>query len=132
MAMKQMMLNALTTPNTIENYGGWSSLLVPRKVNPLGAGVILGGMTAVNVAKEGLKLYNVATTGKVHYQGGPARMTSNFTSGAVEAMNRVSQGDYQAFSEMASAVMTPNSLGGKIETYGVTPKFVSAIYGMGG
>ncbi len=139
--MAKKVLGAVTSPNTIENGGGLSSLLVPVKANALGVGLVVGGMTAVNLGKAGLGLHNQAALGRVTWQGTAARMTSNYerngmlkmTSGATAAMLKEAQsGNYQLVSEMVESTLGGRSIPGAIETYGVTPKFVSALYGMGG
>ncbi len=139
--MAKKVLGAMTTANTIEKGGGLSSLLVPVKANALGAGVVLGGMTAINFVKEGTKLHNQATMGKVRWQGVAARMTSNYerngglkmTSGATAAMARAAHsGNSQLAYEMVEQTLKGPDIGGSLEMYGVTPKFVSSLYGMGG
>ena len=130
MAMVKKVFNALTEPNTIDKGGGLSSLLVPRKVNALGTALALGGMTIFSTGKEVYKARNQMKTGTVKYLGGPARMTKSFTSGAVQGMNRMAKGDYMAFSDMAEEAMTNTGIYGNLENYGVTPQFVSAVYGM--
>lgn len=133
--------SVLTTANTIDKGGGLSSLVVPVKASPLGAGVILTGMTALSIGKEGASLHNQASMGKVTWEGTAARMTSNYerngalrmTSGTTAAIRRQAMsGNTQMAYEMVEQTMRGPDIGGAIETYGVTPKFVSAIYGMGG
>lgn len=139
--MAKKVLGAMTSPNTIDNGGGLSSLLIPVKANALGVGTVLGGMTAFNVVKEGVKMHNQATMGKVRWQGVAARMTSNYekngvlkmTSGATAAIYRAAQsGNSQLAYEMTEQTLRGPDIGGALETYGVTPKFVSSLYGMGG
>lgn len=139
--MAKKMLGMVTTENTIENGGGLSSLLVPVKANALGVGLVLGSMTAFNLGKEAVKLHNQATIGKVSWQGVAARMTGNFekngalksTSGTTAAIYSAAQsGNSQLAYEMAEHTLRGPNIGGALETYGVTPKFVSSLYGMGG
>ena len=139
--MAKKILGTVTTANTIENGGGLSSLLVPVKANALGVALVLGGMTAFNTGKEVAKINNNRALGKVHWQGAAARLTSNYekngalkmTSGATAAMYRAAQsGNSQLAYEMVEQTLKGPDIGGAIETYGVTPKFVSALYGMGG
>lgn len=139
--MAKKVLGAVTSPNTIENGGGLSSLLVPVKANALGVGLVVSGMTAVNLGKTGLSLHNQASLGRVSWQGSAARMTSNYerngalkmTSGATAAMLKEAQsGNYQLVTDMVESTLGGQGIVGAIETYGVTPKFVSALYGMGG
>lgn len=127
MAMMKKAVKAMVEPNTIQD-GGLSALLMPVKASPLGVGVILGGMTGLGLANQAFQQHNKSKMGKISYGGGPARMTGSFTSGAVPAMHRASGGNYQVFSDMASHVMNEGS---EIQNYGVTPQFVSALYGMG-
>lgn len=139
--MAKKILSPFVTENTIEKGGGLSSLLIPVKANPLGVGVILGGTTIFNVAKEGFELHNNATMGRVRWQGAAARMTGTYerngalkmTSGATAAISKaVNSGNSQLAYEMVEQTIQGSGVGGALETYGVTPKFVSAIYGMGG
>lgn len=123
---------AVTKPNTIANGGGLSSLLIPRKFNALGATLVVGGVSAFNLGKEGLKGRNKAVLGRVSYSDGLARMTNSYTTGVVPAMHRASGGNYAAFSDMAEETMQGNTLGSAIENYGATPELISALYHMGG
>ena len=122
---------ALTTENTVE-LGGLSAYLVPRRLNAAGVTLALGGMAGVSIGKEGIKSRNINKMGDITYSSGLARMTNSFTTGAPEAMYRVSGGNYNVFSDLAEEVVTDQSIGGKLENYGVTPQFVSALYNMGG
>lgn len=122
---------ALTEPNTIAD-GGLSAAIIRRRFKPSTAIGIVGGMGAVSLANEGLQGRNKATLGRVRYNGGPARMTGSYTSGAVRAMHRASGGNYGAFSDMAEEAMQGQTVSGAIETYGATPELISALYHMGG
>lgn len=123
---------ALTKPNTIENGGGLSSLIVRRRVNTAGGLTIVGTVGAFSLANEGFKGHNRAKLGKISYDDGMARMTNSFTSGAVPAMKKASGGNYEAFSDMAEEVVaTPGPLG-RLDDYGASPALISALYGMGG
>lgn len=121
-----------TKSNTIKNGGGVSSLLIPRQVNAAGGLAIVGIAGGITLTSEGIKGRNRATLGKIKYGDGPARMTSSYTSGAVQAMKRVSGGNYAAFSDMAEEVVTHGSIARQIENYGATPELISALYHMGG
>jgi hypothetical protein len=123
---------ALTQENNIADGGGLSSLLIPRQVNGAGAAVIVGGGMALSMGNEGFKSRNKASLGRVSYGGGPARMTSSFTSGGVEAMHRVAGGNSAVFADLAEESLNNGSLGGAIENYGATPELISALYNMGG
>lgn len=122
----------LTQKNSFNNDGGLSSLVIPRQVNGAGAALVIGGGAAIGVANEGFKSHNRAKLGRVRYGNGPARMTSSYTSGAVQAMRRASNGNYAAFADMAEEVVGNASIGGVIENYGATPELISALYNMGG
>ena len=123
---------SLTVENNLKNDGGWSSLLVPRQVNGKGIAVIAGASTLLSLGDTGIKTRNKTKMGKVSYGDGPARMTSSFTTGAVDAMKRASGNNPQVFSEMAQDVVTGSGIGGKLETYGATPELISSLYNMGG
>ena len=120
---------ALTKPNTIENGGGLSSLLIRRRVNTAGGLAITGAVGAVMLTNEGVKGHNVATLGRISYSDSMARMTNSFTTGAVPAMKRASGGNYEVFSDMAEEVVTKSM---SIDDYGASPALISALYNMGG
>lgn len=139
--MIKKMLGAVTTANKIDDGGGLSSLLIPVKANALGVGLVLGGMTALGTGRETRKLHNQAAMGRISWQGTAARMTSNYerngslkmTSGTTTAIRQAAQsGNYQLAYDMTEQTLQGPDIGGQLETYGVTPKFVSSIYGMGG
>ena len=123
---------SLTVENNLKNDGGWSSLLVRRQVNGKGIAVIAGASTLLSLGDTGIKTRNKTKMGRVSYGDGPARMTSSFTTGAVDAMKRASGNNPQVFSEMAQDVVTGSGIGGKLETYGATPELISSLYNMGG
>ncbi len=123
---------SLTVENNLKNDGGWSSFIVPRQVNGKGIAVITGATALFTLGDTGIKTRNKTKMGRVSYGDGPARMTSSFTTGAVDAMKRASNNNPQVFSEMAQDVVTGSGIGGKIETYGATPELISSLYNMGG
>ena len=123
---------SLTVENNISNGGGLSSLLIRRQVNGKGIAVIAGASTLLSLGDTGIKTRNKTKMGRVNYGDGPARMTSSFTTGAVDAMKRASGNNPQVFSEMAQDVVTGSGIGGKLETYGATPELISSLYNMGG
>lgn len=127
-------VETFTSPNTIANGGGLSSLLIPRRVNAKGAAVLIGGAAVLTTGKEGLKTRNVNTMGKISYMDGPARMTQSYTTGAVQTMIKASNGNYEAFSDMAEEVVNGhmNPIGAVLDDYGATPAMVASLYGMGG
>lgn len=122
-------VKALTKPNTIENGGGLSSLLIRRRVNTAGGLTVIGAVGAATLANEGIKGRNRAVLGRVSYSDGMARMTNSFTTGAVPAMMKASGGNYEVFSDMAEEVVkAPFAL----DDYGASPALISALYNMGG
>lgn len=126
------MFKSLTVENNISDGGGWSSLIIPRQVNGKGIAVIAGASTLLSLKDTGIKTRNKTKMGRVSYGNGPARMTSSFTTGAVDAMKRASGNNPQVFSEMAQDVVTGSGISGKMETYGATPELISSLYNMGG
>ena len=123
---------SLTVENNISDGGGLSSLIIPRQVNGKGIAVIAGASTLLSLKDTGIKTRNKTKMGRVSYGDGPARMTSSFTTGAVDAMKRASGNNPQVFSEMAQDVVTGSGISGKMETYGATPELISSLYNMGG
>ena len=126
------MFKSLTVENNISDGGGLSSLIIPRQVNGKGIAVIAGASTLLSLGDTGIKTRNKTKMGRVSYGDGPARMTSSFTTGAVDAMKRASGNNPQVFSEMAQDVVTGSGISGKMETYGATPELISSLYNMGG
>lgn len=127
-------VETFTSPNTIANGGGLSSLLIPRRVNAKGAAILIGGAAVLTTGKESLKARNVNKMGKISYMDGPARMTQSYTTGAVQTMMKASNGNYEAFSDMAEEVVNGhmNPIGAVLDDYGATPAMVASLYGMGG
>lgn len=121
----------LTESRTVEE-GGLTALIVPRQLNPVGLGVVTVGMTAFNTGKEAVNAHSRAKIGRVSYDSGMARMTSNFQSGAVPAMMQASGGNYEVFAGMAKNVVSRGGLIGGIEDNGANPAMISALYHMGG
>jgi hypothetical protein len=69
--------------------------------------------------------------GLVFYEGGPARMTHNVKSGAVEAIRDVTNNPaIQA--DMLKKMLRTSDEGiiNNIDEFGVDAEFVSAVYGM--
>ena len=126
------MFKSLTVENNISDGGGLSSLIIPRQVNGKGIAVIAGASTLLSLGDTGIKTRNKTKMGRVSYGDGPARMTSSFTTGAVDAMKRASGNNPQVFSEMAQDVVKSRGISGKMETYGATPELISSLYNMGG
>lgn len=123
---------SLTMENNIKNDGGLSSLLIPRQINGKGIAVVAGASTVLAFGDSGIQNRNRVKMGRVTYNDGPARMTNSFTTGAVDAMKRASDGNPQVFSEMAQDVVKGTGVGGPLDTYGATPELISALYNMGG
>lgn len=134
MGLTKTMLNIgkeLTEANRFAD-GGYSSLLVRRKFNAKGKAAIIGGIGLVAATDEGVKGHSRAKVGKVSYHGGMQRMTGAFTTGAVEAAHKASDGDYAVFSDMMEETVRNGSLVGAINDHGANAEFISALYGMGG
>lgn len=112
--------------------GGLTALVVPRQLNPAGLAVATAGLTMFNMGKVGVDAHSRASMGKVVYDSGMARMTSNFQSGAVPAMMQASGGNYEVFSGMAKNVVSRGGIMGGIQDNGANPAMISALYHMGG
>ena len=122
---------ALTQENPVAD-GGLSALFVPRQINGAGAALIVGGGLAFSAGKEGFKSRNRMSLGKVSYENGMARMTNSFTSGGVEAMHQISNGDPEIFKDLATEVVRSKNSISRVEDYGASPELISALYNMGG
>lgn len=123
---------SMVKPNTIADGGGLSSLLVPVKVNKRGGLAAISVVGGASLISNGATGNSKARMGAISYGDGMARMTDSFTTGGVEAMRRVSGGDYEAFSEMAGEALQSPTLAGQIDDFGANPGMIAALYGMGG
>lgn len=130
--MVRKAINTFTKPNIMAEGGGLSSLIVRRRVNAKGAALVIGGAAVISAGNEGIKGHNAAKLGRITYGAGQQRMTNSFTSGAVQAMQRASGGNYAAFSDMAEEVVQSRSIIGIVEDYGATPNMIASLYNMGG
>ena len=122
---------ALTESRTVAD-GGLTALLVPRQLNPVGLGVAMVGMTAFNAGKGTVDAHSRASMGRISYESGMDRMTSNFQSGAVPAMMEASGGRYSTFADMAKNVVTRPGPINHLQDNGATPDMIAALYHMGG
>lgn len=124
--------NATTMDNlTPTTGGGLTSAIITKQMN-LGGFALYGGLTAgIGLIKEGFEASNRRRMGRVTYADGLTRMTNSYTTGAVKAMKRASQGDYQAFAGMAQNVVKSPGIS-RLDDFGADPAMISALYHMGG
>lgn len=125
-------------PNrTVAEGGGLTSKIIPYQLTKvgIGAGMAIGG--AATIGKEMFANHNRIKMGPVSYQGGPARMTHNVTSGAIEAI-KSSTNDPEVQADMLQKVLhytgdsgeLTGSVLGNLEEFGIDSQFMSAFYGM--
>lgn len=101
---------------------------------------LVGGAVGVTLVKEGLGAHNERQLGRITYGDGPARMTSSFTSGTIDAINRASNGNEAVRNQLWLNAMKTGpadlskgqALFHAIDNYGVDGAFISALYNMGG
>lgn len=114
-----------------EEGGGITSKIIPYRFTKagIGAGFAISGAAALG--KEMLVQHNKVKMGPVSYGGGPARMTNNLSSGAIEAIKEVTK-DPQVQQDMLRKVLHDSDSGivNNLEEYGVDGEFISAFYGM--
>ena len=125
MSLVSRAIDTFTVPNDSQN--GLISAVVPRRLKPGIAGAIFAAPITGSTAQTLLGMH----MGKISYSPGMTQMTGTFGSGAVEAMMRGSQGNYSKFAAMAERVVQGDGIINKIDNYGVTPQFISALYNMG-
>lgn len=104
------------------------------RATKLGLGVAMGVVAAGSLAVAGFNAFNEKKLGTVSYAQGPDRMTKPFGTGAPQAMMRLSGGNYNHFSAMASGVIhngAGSRLAREIDDYGADAKMISALYNMG-
>ena len=129
MSLVTRAIDAFTVPNESEN--GLLSAVVTRRLKPSVAGAVFVAPIVGSTAQTLLGMHNRRKMGKISYSPGMTQMTGTFGSGAVEAMMRGSQGNYTKFAAMAERVVQGDGIINKIDNYGVTPQFISALYNMG-
>lgn len=117
-------------PNlTIAEGGGLTSKIVPYRLTGAGIAAGFGVGAAASFGKEIFAHSNRLKMGPVTYAGGPARMTRNVTSGAVEAIKEATN-DPTVQADMLRKMIKTDEFVGSLEEYGVDGEFISAFYGM--
>ena len=111
--------------------GGVTSLLVPYQLNKRGIAVGMALTGAAALGAEMFRQHNRLKMGPVTYAGGPDRMTHNVTSGAVEAINEVTNDPAVRADMLKKMLRTTDGVINNLEEFGVDDQFVSAFYGMG-
>lgn len=124
MALTKAILDTFTKPNVTD----LTSYVVPRMANGLGTAVLLGATPIASFLKEGYQAHNRAKAGRVTGASEPARLISRAGSGVPNAIKRISNGNYGVYADMAGRVL--ESQRPNLDTYGVTPQLVSALYNM--
>ena len=116
---------------TFAEGGGLTSKLVPYQLTKTGIGVGMGIGSAAALGSEMLANRNIMKMGPITYTGGPARMTNNFSSGAIEAIQEATN-DPAVRADMLKRILhTDDGIINNIEEFGVDSSFLSAFYGMG-
>lgn len=119
-------------PNrTVEEGGGFTSKLIPYQLTKTGVAVGFGVGAAAALGTEMLRQHNKMKMGPVSYEGGPARMTHNVTSGAVEAIKEATNDPAVQADMLKKMVRTDDGILNNIDEFGADTEFVSAFYGMG-
>ena len=113
-----------------EEGGGVTSKLIPKRLTKAGIFAGMGIGIGVGVGKEMFKMHNRLKAGPVTYQGGPARMTNNFSSGTIEAIMNVTDDPKIQQEMIKNTLKNTSSLYGNLEEFGVDEQFLSAFYGM--
>ena len=129
MSLVSRAIDTFTVPNDSQN--GLLSVVMPVRASPLLATGIYAAPIIGSAGKALLGMHNRRKMGEISYSPGMTQMTGTFGSGAVGAMMRGSQGNYSKFAAMAERVVQGDGIINKIDNYGVTPQFISALYNMG-
>lgn len=116
---------------TFEEGGGITSKLIPKQLSKTGLKVGVGISAAVSLGKEMVSQHNRLKAGPITYGGGLTRMTTKINSGALEAIQDVTN-DPQIQADMLKKILrTRDNVISNVEEYGVDGQFLSAFYGMG-
>lgn len=125
-------MGMLFKPNlTFAEGGGVTSLIVPFQLNKAGIGAGMALTGAASIGREMFAQHNRMKMGSLTYTGGPARMTHNVDSGAIEAIKAVTNDKSVQVDMFKKIVRTNDSVVGNLEEFGVDEEFMSAFYGMG-
>ena len=116
---------------TFAEGGGATSILIPYQLNKTGIAVGMGLTGASALGVEMFRQHNRLKMGPVTYTGGPDRMTHNVTSGAVEAINEITNDPAVRADMLKKMLRTDDGVINNLEEFGVDDQFVSAFYGMG-
>lgn len=116
---------------TFAEGGGLTSKLVPYQLTKTGIGVGMGITSAAALGSEMLANRNRMRMGPITYTGGPARMTNNFSSGAIEAIQEATNDPAVRADMLKRILRTDDGIINNIEEFGVDSSFLSAFYGMG-
>lgn len=128
MEMKSINNAFIQNNQTFAEGGGLTSYILPYRMGPASIGLTFSSMYAVKLGQDLWAEHNKLKAGPIRYTGGPARMTSNFDSGIVEAIRDVSD-DPAVQQDMLKRTMKSSGIG-HLDTYGVDGDFVAAFYGM--
>ncbi len=125
-------MGLLFKPNrTFAEGGGVTSILIPKNLTKVGVAAGFGVGAGAALGSEMLRQHNRIKMGPISYEGGAARMTRNITSGAVEAINEVTNDPAVRADMLSKMLRTYDGVMNNIDEYGVDADFVSAFYGMG-
>lgn len=119
-------------PNkTFAEGGGLTSILIPKQLGKGGVAVGMGVLGVGAVAEQAFASHNRLKAGPIRYGGGPARMTNQFSSGMVEAINNATD-DPAIKADMINHIMHNRTDGAlsNLEQHGINQDFMNAFYGM--
>ena len=110
--------------------GGLTSKIIPYRLTNAGIAAGFGVGAAASLGTEMLRQHNRLKMGPISYEGGPARMTHNITSGAVEAIQKVTNDPEVQADMLRKIARSDDGIINNIEEFGVDGEFISAFYGM--
>ena len=111
--------------------GGVTSNILHHQLGKKGVLIGFGALGVAGVTAGAMDIKNQKEMGPVTYQGGPTRMTNMYGTGAIQAINDMTD-DPEVRAEMVKNIMHDNtSILDSIEQHGVDGQFLSAFYGMG-
>jgi len=115
---------------TFAEGGGFTSKIVPYQLSKIGIGVGMGLSGAAALGSEMVANHNRMRMGPISYEGGPARMTHNITSGAIEAIKEATDDPAVQRDMLRKILRQTDEIGGNLEEFGVDDQFLAAFYGM--
>lgn len=110
--------------------GGLTSRIIPKVFDKPGIALGFGLTQGAVVGRNLLAQHNKLKAGPMTYTGGPAKMTSNFDSGAVEAIMKSTNDPETRADIVRHMLRSQETILENVREYGIDEEFMNSFYGM--